>query len=97
MHYKLIVFGVVLVAVVVFGALFWDNFSFNQREISNTPLPPSPMVDNSGNSNVPSGQAANTAGMSDSKSYDDMEKDLGSTDLNVDSDDAQLQSELNGL
>lgn len=44
-HIKLIIFGTVLALVIIFGVVFWDDLKFNQQEISNMPLPPSPVFD----------------------------------------------------
>lgn len=86
MHHKLIVFGLILVAVVVFGTLFWENFSATQQEIANTPMGMTPY------------QSSNTSGMSSSDDLDSIEADLNTTDVNgIDSDNSSLQAELNSL
>lgn len=101
-HTKLIVFGVVLVAVVVFAFAFWDDFSWNRDEIANTPLPPSteqqqnPAINQEKNAKLES-QAEKQPALSQGDSYDDLNKDLEETDLNVTSDDAQMSSEMSGL
>ena len=95
MHHKLMVFGLVLVLVVVAGFIFLDKLTMNQQEIANTPL--SSDVDSSQQSKAQAQKNENTADMSAEDDYEDMEKDLNSTDTNVDSDNAQLQSEVSGL
>lgn len=98
-HTKLIVFGIVLAVVIIFGFIFWDDFKFNQQELSNTPLPPSPLLDEK--KSVPAGNqqssGADDKPLSGDDDYDDLERDLMQTDLNLDSDNAQLESEMSGL
>jgi hypothetical protein len=92
----------VLVVVVIFAFIFWGDLIFNQNEIANTPLPPDPILETSGQMH-PTGQsqpdntAEATANLSSDDDYDDLEKDLTQTDVNVDSDSAQLESEMSGL
>jgi hypothetical protein len=85
-HTKLILFGIVLVVAIVTGFVFWDKLSFTQQEISNTPMPV-----NTGSNQKTMG------GMSRSDSYDSIEKDLNETSLDIDSDTAELETELEGL
>lgn len=89
MHHKLIVFGLILVAAVVFGSLFWSDLQTNKQEISETQLDtqadPNPAIQQEKQENSSSNEA------------DDIEKELDETDLNVDSDNAELQAEASGL
>jgi cytoskeletal protein RodZ len=100
-HIKLIVFAIVLAVVIIFGFIFWDDLKFNQQEIANTPLPPSPLVDD--NSSRPQGNAQQQSesdqqpALSEDDGYDDLEKDLNQTELEIDSDSAELESEMSGL
>jgi hypothetical protein len=100
-HVKLIVLGVVLAGVIIFGFIFWDDFKFNQEELSNTPLPPSPLVEDSGSAMVPpQGQQESGTGTQDLNSgddYDSLEKDLVNTDLEIDSELTEIESEMSGL
>jgi hypothetical protein len=97
-HTKLIVFGIVLAVVVIFGFIFWDDFKFNQQELSNTPLPPSPLVDDSSQVNTQQQTGADSQPtLSNDDDYDDLEKDLNQTNLEINSDNAQLESEMSGL
>jgi hypothetical protein len=92
MHHKLIVFGIVLVVVVVFGSIFWNDLVSNQREISN--LQTSPETD--ANQDILPNPAHE--GMSESDDYDSMEKDMNQTDVNgVDAGSAELQAESSTL
>jgi hypothetical protein len=97
-HIRLIVLGIVLVCVVVFGFLFWDDLKFNQEQISNTPLPPSPEVSDDGRLMNPELQQGAGANMNQSDSYDDMESDLDGTDVDdLDPDSSELDAEINAL
>jgi hypothetical protein len=82
MHHKLIVFGIVLAVVIIFGTLFWTDLAINQEELANTPL---------------GDETQSQPKVQSPDSYEDMEKDLNETDLEVDSDSAQMESELQGL
>ncbi len=89
-HTKLIVFGVILLLAIVFAGIFWGDFILNQIGLANTPLSPStdPLVPVNKNPDV---------NKSDS-SYDTMEADLDSTDVNgVDSGNSNLEAGLNAL
>jgi hypothetical protein len=97
-HTKLIVFGIVLVGVLVFGLIFWDDLKFNQQELSNTPLPPSPLLEDRQMAPMGNQQSeAKQAPLSKDDGYDDLEKDLNQTDLNMDSDSSALEVEMSGL
>jgi hypothetical protein len=98
-HTKLIVFGIVLVGVLVFGLIFWDDLKFNQQELSNTPLPPSPLLEDQQMAPVGGSQQSQSqqAPLSQDDDYDDLEKDLNQTDLNIDSDSSSLEAEMSGL
>lgn len=97
-HVKLMVFGVVLVGVVIFGFAFWDDLKFNQQEIANTPLPPDPILDQSIFVNTAESQLMDSNPPVDSSDdYDSLEKDLNGTDTNIDSDNAELEAELQGI
>lgn len=99
-HTKLIVFSIVLVVVIIFGFIFWDDLKFNQQELSNTPLPPSPLVEDNRQVVPPASQQQsndNQASLSSDDDFDDLEKDLSQTNLEIDSDSAQLESEMSGL
>jgi cytoskeletal protein RodZ len=96
-HTKLIVFGIVLAVVIIFGFIFWDDFKFNQQELSNTPLPPSPVLDEKKSVPASNQQSADQEALSGGDDYDDLEKDLNETNLNLDSDNAELESEMSGL
>ncbi len=96
-HHKLILFGVVLVGVVIFGFLFWDDLKFNQQELANTPVNVTTESDLSMPASDDSVQAEPTASMSSSDDYAAIEKDLAETSLQIDADLAELESELEGL
>ncbi|HYC79568.1 MAG TPA: hypothetical protein VEC17_00920 [Candidatus Binatia bacterium] len=93
MHYKYMVVGVVLIAAVIFGSIFWGDLLFNQSEISN--LNTEEVQDILPN---PAPESQQTSNMSSSDSYDSIEADLNSTNVNdIDSDNTSLEAELNAL
>jgi hypothetical protein len=89
MHHKLIVLGIVLVVAVAFGFLFWGDFLLNQQEIANTPM--------STGEDTMVKMPSSSDSLSSSDSYDSLEKELNSTNLEIDSDNASLESEASGL
>lgn len=38
MNYRLIIGGIVLIAVIVFGFWFWGEFAYNQQELASIPV-----------------------------------------------------------
>lgn len=101
-HTKLIVFGIIMAVVIIFGFIFWDDLKFNQQELSNTPLPPSPLVEDRLQSPAASQQQSQSEAdqqpaLSENDDYDDLEKDLNQTTLEIDSDSAEMESELSDL
>jgi hypothetical protein len=94
MHYKLMIVGVVVIAAVIFGSIFWGDLVFNQQEISN--LTEDQTQDHLPNPAPQETQA--TSNMSSNDSYSTIEADLSATDVeSVDSDNAELESELSAL
>jgi hypothetical protein len=100
-HIKLIIFGTVLVIVVVFGFIFWDDLKFNQQQISNMPLPPSPAADlqqgGSMNYNQSTAESDDAPPLNSEDDLDSLESDLNNTNLEIDSDRGQIETELQGL
>ena len=85
MHIKLIVVGIIAIAAVIFGVLFWQQLSQNQQELAGR---------SSDLSNVnPSPRNE----VSKENTVDSIEADIAGTDLNFDSNSNQLQSEASGL
>ena len=79
---RLITAGVILVAAIIFGFIFWNQFTTNQRDLAG------------GN------QTAETQTQMAPKndSIGAVETDLDQIDVNsVDSDSAQIDSQLNGF
>ncbi|MBX4187858.1 MAG: hypothetical protein KW793_01845 [Candidatus Doudnabacteria bacterium] len=88
---KIIIFGIILIGVVVFGTIFWMDLYWNQQEIANTPLPPSPIFDETQRNQA-------TADMSSKDDYDSIEKDLDNTEVeNIDSGSSEIEAEASAL
>jgi hypothetical protein len=98
-HTKLIVLGIVLVAAVVFGSIFWSDFTSFQKELAETPVQVNPSTgDDSRFMDAAAVQQAAVKDMSTRDSYDAMDKDLDNTEVeNVDSDSTQLQAEVSAF
>lgn len=81
---KLITAGVILVVAILFGFIFWNQFSSNQEDLAG-----------GDNSQINTNSQASTVPQNDSLSS--IEESLEGVNVNVDSDSSQLDSELNGF
>ena len=96
---RLITAGVVLVVAIIFGFIFINQFTANQKSLSgetpstyqttneNTQMQtPTPTSTQGGESSVPKNDSVSS-----------IETDLNNLDLNFDSDSAQFDSQLKGF
>ncbi|HEX5430134.1 MAG TPA: hypothetical protein VFX17_03620 [Patescibacteria group bacterium] len=81
----------VLVLAVVFGFIFWNQFSNSQQTLAGAN--PNPVSSNSNSSN----QAAIKSDVPTNDSLDAIGTDLSGVDTNIDSDSSQMDAQLNGF
>jgi hypothetical protein len=88
------------VVIVVFASVFWSDLAFNRQEISEMPLDPQ----TDANQDIPPNpkkmapdSSQTQPAMGESDDVDSLDKDLNDTDLNVDSNDSELEAELNAM
>ena len=82
---RLITAGVILVAAIIFGFIFWNQFSSNQQNLAG------------GNMPVPTTQTTQTQ-TPKKDSVSSIETDLNNVDVNsIDSDSSQFNTQLKGF
>lgn len=101
MHTKLIIIGLVLLAAVICGFVFWGDLVSNQQDLSNTgqPVPVNnTQTNSSADSSSSSTPEVTPTPLSSSDDVDSIQADLNNSDPNtIDSDNSQVQTELSGL
>lgn len=100
MHTKLIIIGLVLIAAVICGFVFWGDLVTNQQNIanSNQTVPTSNNTASSDTTTDSSNPEVTPTPLSSSDDVDSIEADLNNSDPNtIDSDNSQVQTELSGL
>lgn len=88
MHIKIFVIGVIVIAAIVFGLIFWNQLSINQKQLA------APKIYTT---STPPAGASDPASLSSESTVDALATDLKSTDLEFDANSSQIQTEATGL
>lgn len=93
-HTKLIIFGLVCAAVVIFGFAFWGDFFYSAQDLSNNPKVTQDLITEQPKSEI----ILPPREMSNSDAIADIEADLSATDVdNLDAELNNIEAESAGL